>query len=334
MQAAGSAGLEALLVKPEGNGPFPLALVSHGSPRNRAERPNMTPAELYPQLVEFARRGFVAAAVMRRGYGNSPGGWAEAIGPCARPGYAAAASAAAADLDAAIAYLSTRLDVDRRRILAVGLSAGGFASIALTADPPPGLVAVISFAGGRGSEAPDMVCSEDELVSTFAKLGERSRIPMLWVYAENDHFFGPAIAERLRDAFASAGGQVKFVETAAFGQDGHLLFSRAGEEVWEPLVDDFLRARGLAPAAGLLPPPPLPQIAAPAGLRKSGQDAFRSYLASAPHKAFAMSAGGAFGWRTARRSDEEAVAGALALCPAQTRSVCHVVMINDQAVAR
>ena len=189
--AAGPAGLEALLVRPEGKGPFPLVLVNHGSPRDPAERPTMTPAQMTGRLTAFARRGFVALAVMRRGYGGSGGGWAEGLGPCSRPGYPAAAAAGVADPQAAVAALSARPDVDAHHILAVGVSAGGFATVALTSDPPPGLVAAISFAGGRGSEAPDTVCSEDQLVSTFGALGARSRIPMLWVYAQNDHFFAP-----------------------------------------------------------------------------------------------------------------------------------------------
>jgi dienelactone hydrolase len=334
MAAAGPAGLEALLVKPAGDGPFPLALINHGSPRNAAERPLMTPAQMNAQLVEFARRGFVAVAVMRRGYGASPGGWAEGIGACAHPGYASAGAAGAADLRSAVAYLSTRPDVDAKRVLAVGISAGGFATVALTADPPKGLVAAISFAGGRGSEAPDTVCSENELVAAFAGFGARSRVPMLWVYAENDHFFGPALAQRFKDAFASAGGQVSFVKAPAFGEDGHLLFSSPGEAVWEPIVDDFLRAQGLVPIMGILPPPPLPEIAAPRGLGASGKEAFRSYLASPPHKAFATGSGGAFGWRSARRSDEEAIAGALAACGGKVRADCNVVLINDQPAGK
>ena len=75
-------------------------------------------------------------------------------------------------------------------MIAVGHSAGGFASVALSADPPPGLVAAISFAGGRGSRADDEVCSEDALVKAFATFGKTSRIPLLWVYAANDRFFG------------------------------------------------------------------------------------------------------------------------------------------------
>ena len=328
---AGDTGLEAMLVKPATDGRLPLVIVSHGSPRSASERPGMTPQQMYPQLIEFARRGFVAVTVMRRGYGTSPGGWAEGLGPCQRPGYLAAGVAGAADLRAAIAYLSTRRDVDPKRVLGVGVSAGGYATVALTVDPPPGLVAAVSFAGGRGSESPDSVCNGDELVAAFSTYGAKSRTPMLWIYAENDHFFGPALAERFRNAFVSAGGNVSFVNVAAFGQDGHSLFSAAGESIWEPIVDSFLRAQGLTSMTGVLPAPPLPDFPAPAGLRANGQQAFRSYLASAPHKAFAMSGNGAFGWRTARRSDAEAKAGALSLCGAGGgKADCHVVMINDE----
>ncbi len=76
-------------------------------------------------------------------------------------------------------------------MIAVGSSAGGFASIALSATAPPGLVAAISFAAGRGSRADDDVCDEEALVRAMAAFGRTSRIPMLWIYAENDKFFRP-----------------------------------------------------------------------------------------------------------------------------------------------
>ena len=68
-------------------------------------------------------------------------------------------------------------------------------------------MAGVSFAGGRGSDKPDSVCREDRVIDSFAEFGKRSRLPMLWVYAENDHFFGPALAEKFRDAFVRAGGR-------------------------------------------------------------------------------------------------------------------------------
>jgi hypothetical protein len=58
---------------------------------------------------------------------------------------------------------------------------------ALTIDPPAGLVAAISFAGGRGHIGLDTVCEPANLLSTFWVLGKKSCTPMLWIYAKNDH---------------------------------------------------------------------------------------------------------------------------------------------------
>src|SRR5579862_5305847 len=79
-------------------------------------------------------------------------------------------------------YLVTRPEVDGSRMIGIGISSGGMAMLGLAADPPPGLKAAISFAGGRGSDAPDHVCNPDVLIKTVGDFGMRSRVPMLWVY--------------------------------------------------------------------------------------------------------------------------------------------------------
>jgi dienelactone hydrolase len=180
--------LEAVLIRPSEPGRYPLALIAHGSPRAGNDRANMTPLAMLPQAIEFARRGFAVVIVMRRGYGGSDGGWAEGFGSCDNANYVAAGNAGAADLKTTLDFVSHRPDVDPTRMIAVGVSAGGFATVALTADPPPGLVAAISFAGGRGSLENDRVCRPDRLIDAFHTYGKSSRVPMLWVYAENDLF--------------------------------------------------------------------------------------------------------------------------------------------------
>src|SRR5580658_6641620 len=104
--------LEALLVRPNEPGRYPLALISHGSPRSGAERPEMTPLAMLPQALEFARRGWAALIVMRRGYGGSDGGWAETYGGCDNPNYVAAGTAGASDLKTTLEFLSHRPDID------------------------------------------------------------------------------------------------------------------------------------------------------------------------------------------------------------------------------
>jgi dienelactone hydrolase len=326
--SSGPGSFEALLVRPDGPGRFPLALINHGSPRSGADRPNMTPLSMLPEAIEFARRGWAAVVVMRRGYGGSGGGWAEDYGACNSPDYLGAAASAAADLKTATAFLVRRPDIDGSRIISAGVSAGGFATIALTADAPAGLVAAINFAGGRGSLKPDEVCGHDRLIEAYRAMGKKSRIPMLWVYAENDHFFGPQLAQRLRQAFTSSGGIVEFVRAPAFGEDGHALFSQAGIPIWTGYVDTFLKQQNLMLRATPLPPPALPALSAPSALSAIGHKSFQDYLAAPPHKAFAVSRDGAYGWRSGMRTAQAARDGALKFC-LQNGKNCDVRFVDD-----
>lgn len=149
MVEAGPQGLEAFLVRPAGAKRYPLALLSHGSPRSFDDRATMSARKYYGIAIEYARRGFAALIVMRRGYGTSPGGRVDSVGGCAKAAYLPAAAVAAADLRAAINAMAHRADVTTTGMIAAGHSAGGLATIALTAQAPAGLVAAINF-GGRG----------------------------------------------------------------------------------------------------------------------------------------------------------------------------------------
>jgi len=329
MSGAGSRGLEAILIKPGATGRYPLVLLAHGSPREPSQRRKMSPTALLPQATEFARRGFAAAIVMRRGYGDSGGEFAESLGPCDDPDYIKAGNASAADLRAAIAHLAMRADIDKSRIMSVGQSAGGLATVALTADPPTGLVAAINFAGGRGSRADDEVCREGRLVEAMRSFGQRSRVPMLWIYAENDRYFGPALARRMRDAFADAGGRLQFVQAPPFGRDGHALFS-SGIALWMPTVDKFLQTQRLVQRDHPAPAPARPAIKPPDNLSASGRAGFEQYLAAPPHKAFAVSPKGSWGWRSGRRSVQDARDAALEACGKHAGD-CRIVAVDEAA---
>jgi dienelactone hydrolase len=251
---AGKQGLEAFMVRPHEPGPHPLALINHGSPRAGSDRRKMTPQEMLPQAREFARRGWTTVIVMRRGYGNSGGNFAEDSRACGRrPDFYGSGLQSANDLRAAIAYLTKLPEVDPTRIISIGRSAGGFATVALTANPPAGLAAGISFAGGRGSPAKDQVCNSADLVEAFGRFGKTSRVPMLWVYAQNDHFFSPQLAVEFYRAFTAAGGSAQFVSAGPFGTDGHRLFSEVGSPLWMPMVDAFLQKQSLVLRKTLLP---------------------------------------------------------------------------------
>ncbi len=326
---AGVRGLEAMLVRPAGEGRYPLALINHGSPRFAEERPNMTPLAFLPQATEFARRGWAAVVVMRRGFGNSDGVFAEHPGPCNNANYFASTAAAVDDLRAAIERLAKRADIDASRVISVGQSVGGFASVRLTADPPAGLLAAISFAGGQGSPKDGKVCREDRLVAAFEFMGSRSRMPMLWVYADNDRYFGPALAQKLHAAFQSRGGQAEFVKHQAFGEDGHNLFFQ-GVPLWTPYVDAFLKKQNLVLRETLLPLPAV-DIAPPPQLTDIGRKGFADFLAAAPHKAFAVSRNGAAGWMYGQRTTEAAEEGALRHCLKHATD-CRIYAVDEETV--
>ena len=105
---------------------------------------------------------------------------------------------------------------------------------------------MISFAGGRGGHqklAGGGVgnCAPRSLVDAAAKYGATARVPMLWIYAENDSFFEPSLAKRMVEAYDGAGGKATYRPVGAFGRDGHSLAgSSNGSSVRLPLVDSFL----------------------------------------------------------------------------------------------
>ena len=235
--------IEVTVYKPEGPGPFPLAVLSHGSPRNAEQRRTGGRQRLVSQSEPFVALGFAVLVPTRRGYGNSGGGWAEAYGSCSDPHYYEAGLESARDLRAAVDAVRAEPWADAKRVLLVGQSAGGFASVAASSEPMDGLLGVINFAGGRGSQSPDQVCGEWRLVEAMGRYGRTARVPELWLYATNDHFFKPSVAHRMHDAFVQAGGRAEFVTAPETGLDGHAYFVRNIGD-WTPRVADFARRVG------------------------------------------------------------------------------------------
>jgi len=64
---------------------------------------------------------------------------------------------------------------------------------------------------------------------------------MLWIYAENDTFFGPALSKKMHEAYTGAGGSADYHMLLPFGNDGHFLIGSADTiPLWAPLVSQFL----------------------------------------------------------------------------------------------
>jgi dienelactone hydrolase len=326
---AGPDGLDALLVYVDLPGKHPLVVLTHGSARKAEDHALVSSWQELPQALWFARRGWIALVVVRRGYGLS-GGDPDSNhgGHCRQTDYQEAGEYSAKDLRVAIDYARALPQVDAAHVLAAGVSTGGFATVALTADPPSGLVAAINFAGGRGSKSDHDVCNPNDLIHAYRNFGKRSRTPMLWIYAQNDKFFWPELAQKFDAAFRSQGGQDQFVLAPAIGDDGHSLFRHVS--AWSFTVDDFLKGQNLVPLAELLPEVEAPNVTPPAGLSEEGLHAFESYLLLGPHKAFAASAH-SFGMSVADLSVDDASKKALENCKkaTQNKEKCTVVYIDN-----
>ena len=332
--------LEGLVIRPDQPGRFPLAVMVHGTPRLApgglaATLAGVSPASFNAAAIAFAQRGYAAVAILRRGFGTSDGPYAEALpagSTCDHRDYLPLARASGEDVVAAVASLREQPWVDRDRVLLIGLSTGGVAVTAAAATPQAGVVGVLSFAGGRGSTAPDTVCSPEALIQTFGQLGRTAHIPALWIYAENDHFFSPDFARRLHAAYTEAGAPAQFALLPPFGADGHALLSSAPVAAWWPTVEPFLAARGL-PTRVIITLPPLPTLAAPAWVSSEAcRNGFKAFAESRiDAKAYAAGSNGACGWILRARSPADAGADALKNCMARSAS-CTLYAVGHRLV--
>ncbi|MDU2064003.1 MAG: alpha/beta hydrolase [Sporomusaceae bacterium] len=233
--------LDGKIYKPEGDGPFPLIVLTHGTPRTATDR-LLTNVNTYfrHQAAYFVKQGYVVLFVVRRGFGESSAPYAEATTLTAgRRNYTHAGLEAAKDLSAAISFGKTLPYVNPSKIILVGQSTGGHSVIATGSLQIPGVIGIVNFAGGRGSYAPDQVYNKEDLIASMGFFGKTSRIPTLWLYATNDHYFNPDLAQAMVKAYQSAGGNAAFVTLPDFSDDGHRSFV-GNQKAWSPAITAFL----------------------------------------------------------------------------------------------
>lgn len=238
--------LVATTYMPDGLGPFPLIVLSHGNPSNAHDRVKVGRYRKLAQIREFVRLGFAVIVPIRRGYGATGGTYAEDPGSCQGPNFEHAGVEAAQDLIAAINLADTLPEVDKDHVILVGQSAGGFASLAAASYSPKGVVAVVNFSGGRGGRPatdPGQPCMPDRMAATLGKFASTTKVPVLWHYVENDQYFSPPVVRIWFDAFKTAGGQGQLVFEQPFGRDGHGMFAvDRAIPIWLPEFTHFLSA--------------------------------------------------------------------------------------------
>ena len=312
-------GLDAIEVYADRPGKHPLVVLTHGTSDKEEERRRVTPWAQLGQAMWFARRGYVAIVVTRRGYGRSGGQRDRNSGGCSSRGgsFKDAGDASADDLRTVIKYGQGLPEVDPQTVVSMGISTGGFAQVALSSEPPRQLKAAINFAGGRGADGHEHNCDLYGLTGAFGDFGKGAKkhgnLPMLWIYAENDHWFTPAMAKQFEAAYVKGGGTEQFVLAPPDRDEGHPLYAHIS--AWSDTVKAFLKAHNLLPLGDqVLPAPQPPNVPAPAGLSDKGQEAWRRFLLGAPYLAFATNGQGAWGMAQAAFDQPLADSDALDRC--------------------
>jgi dienelactone hydrolase len=241
--------------KPEGPGPFPLVVFSHGRAGKPEERQSLEYPVLRGHVTYWMRKGFAVVAPIRPGYGVTGGADLEAStiginkqGVCTgSPLFEQAVGNAADVVSEVVAWARRQAWVNNTKIVLVGQSVGGMTTVAAGARALPGVIAYINFAGGHGGNPdynPGKSCFPETLTSLYGKYGRTTRIPNLWLYASNDQYWGPDMPQLWHDAFARAGGQGRLIKTGPVpGEDGHKLLSKGGR-LWGDHVNPFMDSLG------------------------------------------------------------------------------------------
>jgi len=247
----------AYLVRPVGDGPFPLVIMNHGVSLNPTDRSFFPPVEFRDAAKWFAKRGYLVVAPVGTGYGAAAidipehglyGPFFSKIGKCSNPNFRAPGLAVAQVDLWIIDYMAAEKRIVPKDVIVVGQSAGGWAAIALSSLNPSQVKAIIVFAAGRGGRVdnkPNNNCAPDKLVEATGEFGRTSRVPMLWIYIENDTFFGPPLSKRMHEVFTTAGGKAEYHVVPPFGREGHFFIdSPDAVPIWAPLVTKFLDEQG------------------------------------------------------------------------------------------
>ena len=322
--------LETLIVRPVVGNKFPIALIVNGSATSASA---MHPEWLAHMAHDFAHRGWLAASIVWPGYGNSTGKFMNRAGTCAAPNVAMFLDTHGNELAAALTALRKRPDVDRSVVLGVGVSIGGASILDLASRPDRPLTAAINISGGVyhydrvGVPTPGCALFKADLIRNMARFGKDNPTPTLWLYAANDPYFGPDLAERMVAGYRSRGGQADFVALPPFGTNGHTLFKQKASPLIAPRINEFLRRNHLPAMDDAALTPILSRLGA------ADRASAELYLKNDTEKAMAMpeNAKGVY-WHYGERSLDRARRQALAACRKATGQKCHLVAENAHPV--
>jgi dienelactone hydrolase len=247
--------MTAELFKPDGQGPFPVVVYSHGRSATAQERAEIKEVIPRDYLRFWLAKGFAVVAPMRPGYGTTggpdrevPGHAWDSAGNCTRPpNYRRVMDVASPTVLATIAWIHKQAWANASSLILTGNSVGGALTVAVGSQNPAGVIGFINFAGGIGgnpSLSPGKSCDPNQLRDMYTAYGKNTKIPSLWMYAENDLLWGADVPKGWHAAFVQGGSASQLVTTAPLtGKDGHdLVFF--GKDLWGAPVDVFVKRLG------------------------------------------------------------------------------------------
>jgi len=329
--------LETTIYKPDGDGPFPIAIVNHG----KASGDTRFQGRYRPAVAAryFLQRGYAVVVPMRQGFSKSGGSYIG--GGC---NVESNGRVQAEDVKAVLDYVTAQPWADKDRIVVVGQSHGGWTTLAFGASNYPGVKGLVNFAGGLRQE----MCPnwQQALAGGAGSYAKETHLPSLWFYGDNDSYFSPETFHAMHEQYTAAGGQSRLVAYGKFGRDSHTLFgARSGAAIWQPEVTKFLASVGLPSEVqtnfvkygvinAMVPPPrtafaPVEDESRVPFVRDTGRTGYRTFLAQPAPRAFAIAPNGAWGWA---EGGDDPLARALANCNRSGKGECKLYSVDDYVV--
>ena len=285
------------LLKPDGPGPFPLAVMNHGA-NGLTMSPGEQPRERGGLVAfYFLSRGYAVALPMLRAYAGSNG--RQIVKGCNQQELGLFN---AQDLKHILAYFSSQDYIDSKRVVMAGQSFGGWNTLAFGTLKQPNVKVLLNFVGGAYTQS----CHDTrEALTQAAKFyGSNTTTPSLWFYGENDSILDISDWQPMFEQYVAAGGPGWLVNYGRFMQDSHqLLAYPEGLQIWVPRVDAFLVEAGL-PGKNIHPeympmefPPPshfaaIDDIDAIPYINDKGREVFKKFLSQAAPKVFVITENG------------------------------------------